>query len=74
MRTRRSPANQDRLFRELFRSKLPGPTPIQSFRCWDCRNYPKGGRNTGRCTLMGMTVMGVKIRSCFEARTKARKA
>lgn len=59
MRTRRSPANQDRLFRELFKSRPPAPAPVKTYTCWDCRNYPKsqslwfqGFIQTGPSTLL----------------------
>lgn len=65
MRTRRSWRNQDRLWRELG-----GPKPEVKVvevipRCWDCANYPKGGRSRGACTLIGEMVRGASQKPCF---------
>ena len=64
MRTRRSPRNQDRLFRELFTppSRPPSqPGPV----CFNCVNYPRTGRARGACSLHGFMVRGQDQRACF---------
>ena len=43
------------------------PEPVD--RCYDCVNFPKGGRNRGECTLIGEIVRGSnKDRPCFRRR------
>ncbi len=72
MRTRRSPRNQERLFRELFKGEDKAAVATAPERCWDCANYPKGGRSRGHCTLKGDMVQGIATdRPCFRARSKA---
>ncbi len=73
MRTRRSPRNQEILFKALF----PPPekaTPIErSPRCFDCCHYPKGGRSRGRCALSGESVRGeAENRHCWTDRQEGR--
>ncbi len=70
MRTRRSPRNQDILFKALFpRPEAPTPAP-RTPRCFDCLNYPRGGRSRGHCTLKGEMVYGISAdRPCFLGRT-----
>jgi hypothetical protein len=70
MRTRRSPRNQMILWRAL--GGLPTPiVPLPAApACWDCANYPTGGRNRGDCTLIGEMVRGGSVRACFTARRK----
>lgn len=68
MHTRRSPRNQDRLFRALFLPPAATATPVPPSHCWDCNNYPPAGRSRGHCTLSGMMVQGVGVRPCFKAR------
>lgn len=77
MRTRRSPRNQEILFRQLFAPARtsPGTAAAPSVehvpRCWDCRHYPKGGRNRGKCALRGEHVNGRSERqACFAARPR----
>lgn len=74
MKTRRSPRNQERLWRELGRQGTPTvPTPLPDPRraCWDCANYPKGGRSRGHCTLFGIKVSGeTENKECFVPRRK----
>lgn len=62
MRTRRSPRNQERLFRALFE---PEKEPVARTYCFDCASYPAGGRSRGRCTLIGTMVNGLGQRHCF---------
>lgn len=70
MRTRRSPRNQEILFRALFMP--PEESPIQGPRCprcWDCLEYPKGGRSRGECLAHGEVVNGITTRpGCFRPR------
>lgn len=71
MNTRRSPRNQERLWRELG-GRNPQPAPIKTIRCWDCASYPKGGRVRGRCALKGQKVNGATMNMpCFRARASA---
>lgn len=66
MRTRRSPRNQERLYRLLFTAD-PTPQPVEHVpRCWDCRYYPPAGRSRGTCTLRGERVYGrTEHEECF---------
>jgi len=70
MRTRRSPRNQERLWSALGGPPAPQPPPPSSSRrCWNCANYPKGGRSRGHCTLLGVMVQGAASdRECFRGR------
>lgn len=70
MRTRRSPRNQERLWRELGgRPDPPAPVVDPIPRCWDCVCYPAGGRNRGRCTSRGVTINGrTANQPCFTRR------
>lgn len=68
MRTRRSPRNQERLWR-ILTPPVPPVVATSSVRCWDCLDYPPGGRGRGHCTLGGMMVNGrTENRPCFRAR------
>jgi NADH:ubiquinone oxidoreductase subunit B-like Fe-S oxidoreductase len=69
MRTRRSPRNQEILWRALGGQKS-APAPVVSVpRCWDCANYPKHGRARGTCAVTGTMVNGAaENRDCFKAR------
>lgn len=72
MRTRRSPRNQDILWRELGRQGVVPEKPVAiqaSPRCWDCANYPAGGRVRGHCGVTGLVVAGrTPDKWCFVAR------
>lgn len=69
MRTRRSPRNQDRLFRELFKPEPQKAKPVEQVnRCWDCHHYPKGGRMDATCKLKGKRVAGRSVMDCFKKR------
>lgn len=58
MRTRRSPRNQEILWRALT-SPVPPVVPTPHVpRCWDCVSYPVGGRSRGHCTLRGQMAYG----------------
>jgi hypothetical protein len=70
MRTRRSPRNQEILFRSLFKSpeKIKAGIPVQ-IMCVYCLNFPNNGRMSGECTLIGERVSGWnKNRECFMER------
>jgi len=70
MRTRRSPRNQEILWRQLGGGENEKLEPIKTVRCFDCVNYPKGGRSRGECTLIGEVVRGSnKDRKCFIPRS-----
>jgi len=72
VRTRRSPRNQDRLWRALGREGAAPPVvPVEPTpRCWDCASYPKGGRGRGKCSLVGEVVNGrTADRPCFRGAT-----
>lgn len=72
MRTRRSPRNQQALWKALtppVDKPTQDPTPPPVNRCWDCVSYPKGGRSRGDCTLLGVMVCGQTAnRPCFRHR------
>lgn len=69
MRSRRSPRNQERLWRALTPPAPKIPAVASTPRCWDCANYPKGGRARGSCTLRGEMVQGQsENRPCFRER------
>ena len=70
MKTRRSPENQDRLFKYLTPPKSDPPAVNKLLRCFDCANYPKGGRSRGHCTLWGEVVRGVEVKTCLKERVK----
>lgn len=66
MRTRRSPRNQAALWRALGGTPPAPATVPQVPRCWDCREYPAGGRSTGLCRANGLAVAGITAeRTCF---------
>jgi hypothetical protein len=71
MRTRRSPKNQEKLFRELFKppSERPEEGPAQPM-CFNCANYPRGGRSGCKCRLTGTRMNGTETRpECFRPRS-----
>lgn len=71
MRTRRSPRNQERLWKALSTEGPREPKPPRrepSGLCWDCRHYPKHGRSRGTCAKLDITVPGSASRPCFEDR------
>lgn len=69
MRTRRSPRNQEILFKSLFKPPLKKVIFEITPCCWDCKSYPKNGRNTGFCSLRKEKVYGrTKEEGCFERR------
>jgi len=72
MRTRKSPRNQEILFRALFRPPLErreeGPARPT---CFECTQYPKGGRSGCKCKLTGRRMHGTECKpECFRARAK----
>lgn len=68
MKTRRSPRNQAKLYRELFEPKVVAPPGESIPRCFDCTSFPKQGRSRGHCTLRGVMVYGSENQSCFTRR------
>lgn len=75
MRTRRSPRNQERLFRGLGRDLAAAvatePPVAQATvnRCFTCASYPREGRSRGECALSGAVVNGrSENRPCYLAR------
>ena len=69
MRTRRSPRNQDRLWKALGGPVATVVQVPQTPCCFDCVCYPKGGRSRGECTLIGEMVNGRSLdRPCFRRR------
>jgi len=75
MNTRRSPRNQEILWRSLGQQAVIAPaSPASPSRCWDCRHYPKGGRSRGTCVLHGQMVAGLtEGKPCFAPRPEWRK-
>lgn len=71
MRTRRSARNQTRLWRALGGPAEPARPPIVTMCCWNCRNYPAGGRMRGACAVTGKTVLGESVRGCWRERERA---
>lgn len=78
MRTRLSPRNQQKLWKELMEKSLQPERAIalailkKTVYCWECRHYPKGGRNRGTCKLMNIMVGGHWINQpCFKKRVLA---
>lgn len=72
MRTRRSPRNQEILWRALGgQNQTPVVPVVFVTRCFDCAKYPKHGRRRGTCALIGAMVSGMtENRDCFKARPK----
>lgn len=70
MRTRRSPRNQQILWRALTPPAPPAPEPPPKVqRCFECAHYPKGGRSHGRCALLNRTANGLTPDlACFVGR------
>mgnify|MGYP001585451910 CR=1 FL=1 len=67
MKTRRSWRNQDRLWKELGGKPAPVCSAPAIPRCWNCVNYPKGGRSRGRCSLHEEIIQGrTENRPCFK--------
>lgn len=64
MRTRRSPRNQEILWRALAGAPTPAPHAEPAI-CSNCVNYPVGSGFTGACTLNGEMVNGLKYREYF---------
>lgn len=72
MRTRRSPRNQDRLFKALFKPPAePKPEPVVTPCCGNCVSYHDNGRSRGECTSFGMIVRCFTVRPCFRPRAKS---
>jgi hypothetical protein len=79
MRTRRSPRNQDRLWKGLGRDLASAsmaepvtPQPIVK-RCFTCWSYPPEGRSRGECLLSGTIVNGrSENRPCHAERPEAK--
>ena len=65
MKTRRSPRNQERLWRALGPPTPVVPVVPETGRCFDCASYPRGGRARGACTVHGVVVRGMSERACF---------
>ncbi len=68
MRTRRSPRNQEILWRALGGKAVAPVAVFGTPCCWNCRRYPPAGRARGECTLLGQIVNGRTQRSCFESK------
>ncbi len=69
MYTRTSPRNQEILWRALTPPAPAVEKVAAPSRCWDCANYPKGGRSTGTCKLLAMKVGGERLGcDAFKAR------
>lgn len=66
MRTRRSPRNQQILWKALT-PPVDKPVLLPHIpRCWDCSSYPPSGRVRGHCALKGDMVNGrSENRPCF---------
>lgn len=72
MKTRRSPRNQERLFKLLGQEDRRKALSVAArTRCFDCTFYPKGGRYRGACTLHQEIVHGLDERACFKERRKS---
>lgn len=60
------------LTRQLAEAAMPvdaPPVAVEASRCWDCAEYPAGGRSRGECLLSGSMVLGRTTgRLCFQAR------
>lgn len=71
MRTRRSPKNQDRLFRELFAPK-PTPRPVKAELaiCGNCIHFPVNRRHDGTCGHRGVLVAATTRKDCFQSRAE----
>lgn len=65
MRTRRSPRNQDRLFKILFKV-TNAPIERAVIRCcFNCVNYPTHGRSRGYCPVINDSISGIMEKPCF---------
>jgi hypothetical protein len=78
MRTRRSPRNQERLWKGLGRDLASASVtePVakvqMATRCFTCISYPHAGRGRGECTLSGSIVNGrTENRPCHQERRRA---
>jgi hypothetical protein len=72
MNTRRSPRNQERLWCALTPPAAPVVSVPAPRRCFDCVNYPRGGRSRGHCTLRGVMVAGRTVEPpCWQGRAAA---
>ncbi len=72
MRTRHSPRNQDRLWKSLGGPVTKVVPVVQAPCCFDCLDYPKGGRSRGECVLQGLIVNGrTENKPCFKRRSTA---
>ena len=70
MRTRRSPRNQELLFKALFKAPDSPITPATTHYCGDCVSFPNW-RMRGECTLMGKIVNSAnRDRECFKLRSQ----
>lgn len=69
MRTRRSPRNQDRLFKVLFKPPTFSVEPVVTPCCANCINYPDTGRSRGFCTVAGAKVMAISVWPCYAAKS-----
>lgn len=69
MRTRRSPRNQEILWRALTPPAPEIAAPAQSHRCGRCRYYSAPGRSRSRCKV-SMTIVDARRENepCFEVR------
>jgi hypothetical protein len=70
MNTRRSPRNQDRLWKALDGTVATfKPAPLLPSRCWDCISFPDWIRGRGFCVTTGAVVNGrTTNRPCFSPR------
>lgn len=68
MRTRRSPRNQELLWRALTPPTTAATPAEPDTRCWQCVSYSQTGRSSGACALTGRKVRNTSQRPCFSAR------
>jgi len=69
MRTRRSPRNQEILFKALFchpeEHPKPHPSDIKKM-CFNCKHFANNGRARAKCKLSGVIVVGYSVCERFE--------